>query len=74
MPPKKKTVKQDEPEDIQELVTFLRTENNVIKKHLARIERALARLAHQTGSDNILRAFHIDPFIPGKEDMTRWKS
>jgi regulator of replication initiation timing len=71
---KKKNPTNNEVEDLKEQLTFMKTENNIIKKHLVRLERALARLAHQTGSDNILRGFQIDVFVPGKEDMKRWKN
>jgi len=66
----KKTNKSTE---FEEKLNFLMVEYTQVKKQVTRLERALARHAHQTGSDNIMRAFKIDPFIPGREDMSRWK-
>jgi hypothetical protein len=59
--------------ELEEKLNFLMIEYTQLKKHTTRLERALARHAHQTGSDNIMRAFKIDTFVPKRENMSRWK-
>lgn len=72
MSEKKKPNKTTETE-LEDKLNFLMVEFTTLKKQITRFERAFARHAHQTGADNIIRAFKIDTFIPGKEDMSRWK-
>jgi len=65
--------KPNKAEELEDKLNFLMVEFTTLKKQITRFERAFARHAHQTGADNIIRAFKIDTFIPGKEDMSRWK-
>ena len=61
--------KENKPKNTLVLSKELRGLENRVEK----LERLIARMAHQTGTQNILRAFNVEPFEPGKEDMGKWK-
>ena len=70
----KKTVKKKNVEEvIEEKLTFLIVENNKLKKLLTKLERVVARIAHHTGTQNMLKPYNIDAYIPGKEDIKKCK-
>jgi len=58
---------------IEEKLSMLLVENRNLKKELLRLERTVARVAHHTGTDNILKAYGIDTYKPGREDMRKWR-
>lgn len=68
--PKEQTLQ----ELVDEKLTLLIVENNNMKKSLIKLERVIARIAHQTGTQNILKLYGIDKYIPGREDMKKWKN
>lgn len=37
------------------------------------LTRVIAKLSHYAGTQNHLNEFGIEKWVPGKEDMTRWK-
>lgn len=55
------------------------TESKLYKKFKAldeqqeKLERAIARIAHQTGTQNILKLYKIAPYEPSREDMRKWR-
>ncbi len=42
-------------------------------QRLEKIERLIARMAHQTGTQNILKYFGVKEYEPSREDMQKWK-
>lgn len=44
-----------------------------LEKRVEILERCIARMAHQTGTQNILREFNIKAWEPGKNDMRKYK-
>jgi hypothetical protein len=41
-------------------------------ERIEKLEKLVARMAHQTGTQNLLRYFDIEPFEPGRKDMQKW--
>jgi len=37
-----------------------------------KLEKLIVRMAHQTGTQNILKYFDIKPYEPGQKDMRKW--
>ena len=44
-----------------------------LEKRIEKLERALAKMAHMSGNHRIMVEFGIDPWVPGKEDMSKYK-
>lgn len=42
-------------------------------QRLERLEKVVAKFAHYNGNEAILREYGIEPWIPGKEDMEKYK-
>lgn len=43
-----------------------------LSDRITNLENALSRIAHQTGTANILSQFKIDKYEPNKKDMQKW--
>jgi len=41
-------------------------------ERIEKLEQLVARMAHQTGTQNLLRYFDVKPFEPEKKDMQKW--
>lgn len=44
-----------------------------LTRRIDKLEALIAKLCHYAGRDNMLNEFGIDKWVPGKDDMNRWK-
>jgi hypothetical protein len=40
---------------------------------IERLESLIARMAHQTGTQNLLKYFNVSEYEPTKDDMQKWQ-
>ena len=45
----------------------------LLTEQVVNLEKLVARMAHQTGTQNLLRYFDIQPFEPERKDMQKWR-
>jgi hypothetical protein len=60
-------------EMVNEKLDFLIIENNKLKKQTQKLECALARVAHHTGTENFMKVYGIDVYMPQRDDMRKWR-
>ena len=44
----------------------------LLTERVVKLEQLIARMAHQTGTQNLLRYFDVQPFEPERKDMQKW--
>lgn len=46
---------------------------NTLEERVDQLERALAKVAHYSGQHKIMVDYGIEPWVPGKDDMRKYK-
>jgi hypothetical protein len=44
-----------------------------LEKRVERLEEVIAKIAHMSGAERIIREFGLDVFVPGRQDMRKYK-